>query len=119
MRKIGYDITYCNFTSQQKTAWRSGSPRNGAPLTVEISQTGFAQLREQHVHDFGNGLLDGERRVRSAKSGADPTRSHQHQCARLSGMTRGVAPHELVQSGLASAIDFDPALFVVADAPLS
>src|SRR5215469_17656308 len=95
------------------------SPRNGSPLTVEKLQTGFALLREQHVHDFRNGLLDTERRARSAKSGADRARSHQHQCAQLSDMTRCVAPHELVQRALAAAIDLSPALFVVADASLS
>lgn len=51
-------------------------PRNDVPLTVEILQTGFALLREKHVYNFRNGFLSTERCVRSAKSGADPARSH-------------------------------------------
>lgn len=82
-------------------------------------QAGLALLREQHAHDFGNGLLDTERRVRSAEIGANPARSHQYQSAPLFGIVRRVAPHELVQGGLASAIDVVPAFFVVADASLS
>ena len=38
------------------------------PLTVEKLQTGLASLREQHVHDLGNDLLDTERGAWPANS---------------------------------------------------
>src|SRR5271170_4929740 len=54
------DLAY-GLVGRRRGHWPGArSPRDGAPLTIEIVQARLAPLREQHAQDFRNGLLDAE-----------------------------------------------------------
>jgi len=95
------------------------SPRHGRAVPVEEAQAGCALLREERIDHLRNRSLDAEGRVRSAQLRADPARRPSATIARGSSACGRIAPHILVERGLAAAIDLEAALGVVGDAALA
>ena len=88
-------------------------------MAVEEAQPRLTLLREERVDQRRDCLLHAKRRLGTAQLRADPARRHQHQCAPVISMARGITAHILVERGLAASIDLMAAPEVVGDAALA
>ena len=95
------------------------SSRNNFALAVAIPQVGSCLLADHDVHDVRHDLLHAGGRARASQVRVNPAGRQQKKCTRCAGLAGRVAPHECVERGIATSLDFVPTLVVVCHASLS